>query len=287
MGNNMELGYEMFCYQCEQTAGGKGCTKLGVCGKTPEIAGLQDLLIFQIKGISCYAKTFIEQEQHVDKSIVTFIENALFTTLTNVNFDADAHVKLLRQSQEIKETLKSSVGEINNPTYHATYKLPNDKNEMLKDAYIAGIMYDSSLDPDIRSLRQTVVYGLKGISAYGHQARELGFYSDEVDDFYITALEAVTDDRLTVEDLIRLTMMIYALTVKEEIIRQLYHHIEELPTEQRRIILLRIEGYTWEEIAERLGISINTVKTQKARSYRFLREKMGDAMSFIILCLFL
>ena len=107
MGNNMELGYEMFCYQCEQTAGGKGCTKLGVCGKTPEIAGLQDLLIFQIKGISCYAKTFIEQEQHVDKSIVTFIENALFTTLTNVNFDADAHVKLLRQSQEIKETLKS------------------------------------------------------------------------------------------------------------------------------------------------------------------------------------
>ena len=136
---------EMFCYQCEQTAGGKGCTKLGVCGKTPEIANLQDLLIFQIKGISCYAKTFIEQEQHVDKSIVTFIENALFTTLTNVNFDADAHVKLLRQSQEIKETLKSSVGEINNPTYHATYKLPNDKNEMLKDAYIAGIMYDSSL----------------------------------------------------------------------------------------------------------------------------------------------
>lgn len=219
MGNNMELGYEMFCYQCEQTAGGKGCTKLGVCGKTPEIAGLQDLLIFQIKGISCYAKTFIEQEQHVDKSIVTFIENALFTTLTNVNFDADAHVKLLRQSQEIKETLKSIVGEINNPTYHATYKLPNDKNEMLKDAYIAGIMYDSSLDPDIRSLRQTVVYGLKGISAYGHQARELGFYSDEVDDFYITALEAVTDDRLTVEDLIRLTMRTGEMAV--EIIKQL------------------------------------------------------------------
>lgn len=180
---------------------------------------MQDLLIFQIKGISCYAKTFIEQEQHVDKSIVTFIENALFTTLTNVNFDADAHVKLLRQSQEIKETLKSSVGEINNPTYHATYKLPNDKNEMLKDAYIAGIMYDSSLGPDIRSLRQTVVYGLKGISAYGHQARELGFYSDEVDDFYITALEAVTDDRLTVEDLIRLTMRTGEMAV--EIIKQL------------------------------------------------------------------
>ena len=77
---------------------------------------------------------------------------------------------------------------------------------MLKDAPIAGIMYDKELDPDIRSLRQTVLYGLKGISAYGHQARELGYYSDQVDDFYIQALEAITDDRLTVEELIRLTM---------------------------------------------------------------------------------
>lgn len=80
--------------------------------------------------------------------------------------------------------------------------------------------------------------------------------------------------------------MIYALTVKEEIIRQLYFHIEELPAEQRRIILLRIEGHTWEEIADRLGVSINTVKTQKSRSYKFLREKLGDSVSSIILCLF-
>lgn len=80
--------------------------------------------------------------------------------------------------------------------------------------------------------------------------------------------------------------MIYALTVKEEIIRQLYFHIEELPTEQRRIILMRIEGHTWEEIAERLGVSINTVKTQKSRSYKFLREKLGDSINSIILCLF-
>ena len=81
--------------------------------------------------------------------------------------------------------------------------------------------------------------------------------------------------------------MIYALTVKEEIIRQLYYYIEELPSEQRRIILMRIEGYTWEEIAERLEISINTVKTQKTRSYKFLRERVGDSMNSIILCLFL
>lgn len=205
MGNNMELNYEMFCYQCEQTAGGKGCTKLGVCGKTPEVANLQDLLIFQIKGISCYAKVLVEKGERLDKTIVSFIENILFTTLTNVNFDANVHVELLKESQRIKEELRERVGEIKNHTAHATYNLPETKAEMLKDAPLAGIMYED-LDPDIRSLRQTIIYGLKGISAYGHQARELGFYSDQVDDFYILALEAVTDDNLTVEDYIRYTM---------------------------------------------------------------------------------
>ena len=206
MGNNMELEHEMFCYQCEQTANGKGCTRMGVCGKTPEIANLQDLLIFQIKGISCYAKALMEKGQRIDKSIVSFIENVLFTTLTNVNFDAEIHVELLRESQKIKENLRELTGEIKIETAHAVYNLPETKTEMLKDAPIAGIMYDKSLDPDIRSLRQTILYGLKGISAYGHQARELGYYSDQVDDFYITGLEAITDDKLTVEELIRMTM---------------------------------------------------------------------------------
>ena len=206
MQNNMDMSYEMFCYQCEQTANGKGCTKMGVCGKTPEIANLQDLLIFQIKGISCYGKVLVEKGQHMDKTVVSFIENVLFTTLTNVNFDADVHVALLRESQKIKEELRNIVGEISNHTAHASYNLPETKTEMLKDSPIAGIMYDKTLDPDIRSLRQTILYGLKGISAYGHQARELGYYSDQVDDFYILALEAITDDKLTVEELIRMTM---------------------------------------------------------------------------------
>ena len=97
MENNMAMEYPMFCYQCEQTAGGKGCTKMGVCGKTPEVAALQDLLIFQIKGISCYAKEIVEKGENVDKDIVSFVENCLFTTLTNVNFDADVHVELLKR----------------------------------------------------------------------------------------------------------------------------------------------------------------------------------------------
>lgn len=206
MENNMAMEYPMFCYQCEQTAGGKGCTKMGVCGKTPEIAALQDLLIYQIKGISCYAKEIVEKGENVDKSIVTFIENSLFTTLTNVNFDADFHVEILKESQRIKEKVRKQVGEIKNDTDHATYNLSETKSEMLEDAKKAGIMYDQKLDPDIRSLRQTIIYGLKGISAYGHQARELGYYDDQVDNFYIRALEATTDDTLSVEELIRWTM---------------------------------------------------------------------------------
>lgn len=206
MDNNMAMEYPMFCYQCEQTAGGKGCTKLGVCGKTPEVANLQDLLIYQIKGISCYAKEIVEKGENVDKDIVRFIENSLFTTLTNVNFDADVHVQMLRESQKIKEDLRKKVGKIKNDTEHATYNLSETKAQMLQDSKKAGIMYDQELDPDIRSLRQTIVYGLKGISAYGHQARELGYFDDEVDNFYVRALEATTDDNLSVEDLIRWTM---------------------------------------------------------------------------------
>lgn len=206
MSNNMDLGYEMFCYQCEQTANGKGCTKEGVCGKTAEVANLQDLLMFQIKGISYYARKNRQKEIPVEKGIVSFVENALFTTLTNVNFDAENHVELLRESQKMKENLRQQVQNAENAPFQAVYDLPQTKTEMLKDAKIAGIMYDKKLDPDLRSLRQTILYGLKGISAYGHQARELGYYSNQVDDFYIEALSALTEDERTVEELIRLTM---------------------------------------------------------------------------------
>ena len=206
MANNMELGYEMFCYQCEQTAGGKGCTKSGVCGKTPEIANLQDLLLFQLKGIGNYGKILLDQGEPVDESVISFIENCLFTTLTNVNFDVNVHEELLRESQRIKERMQELAGEVEGTNMYMAYCLPQTRTEMLRDAQKAGIMYDKLLDPDIRSLRQTILYGLKGISAYGHQARELGYKDKQVDEFYIQGLDAITDDRLTVEELIRMTM---------------------------------------------------------------------------------
>lgn len=206
MQNNMELGYEMFCYQCEQTANGKGCTKQGVCGKTPEVANLQDLLIFQLKGISCYGDILLKKGMRPEKRVVSFVENCLFTTLTNVNFDPEVHVKLLQEAQKIKDELRQQTGGTGTENIYMAYRLPETKSEMLRTSQIAGIMYDQNLDEDIRSLRQLVIYGLKGISAYGHQARELGYYSDTVDDFYFQGLAAVTDDQLTVEELIQLAM---------------------------------------------------------------------------------
>lgn len=203
----------MFCYQCEQTAGGKGCTKSGVCGKTPEIANLQDLLIYQLKGISCYAKTILDRGEVIDKKVIQFTENGLFTTLTNVNFDSEVHVRMLKESQQIKEALRNLAGEGNYPE-QATYNLSGTKEDMLKDSIKAGIMYDQSIDADIRSLRSTILYGLKGVSAYGHQARFIGHCNDQVDNMYFYGLETTTNNNLTLEDMIRMTMRVGDVSVQ-------------------------------------------------------------------------
>jgi hydroxylamine reductase len=197
----------MFCYQCEQTSGGKGCTKGGVCGKTPEIANLQDLLLYQVKGISCYAKALIDQGKVIDKEIVKFVENSLFTTLTNVNFDPEVHLRLLKESQKIKEALREQTPALEYPEA-AIYNLSDTKEEMLKDSVQAGIMFNQNLNEDIRSLRSTILFGLKGVSAYGHQARILGYNSNEVDQFYFIGLEATTNDTLSLEDMIGMTMRV-------------------------------------------------------------------------------
>ncbi|SES71480.1 hydroxylamine reductase [Anaerobranca gottschalkii DSM 13577] len=141
----------------------------------------------------------------IQKEIVKFVENALFTTLTNVNFDADYHVNLLKESQRIKEELRSRAPEGNYPD-EATYNLSGTKEDMLRDSIKAGIMYDQDLDPDIRSLRSTILYGIKGISAYGHQGRYINHHSDQVDDFYFYALESLTNERMNLDDYIRMAM---------------------------------------------------------------------------------
>ena len=205
---------QMFCYQCEQTAGGKGCTKIGVCGKTPEISAMQDLLIYQLKGISVYAKKLLDKNETIDISIASFVEDSLFMTLTNVNFDPVAHLNALKKSQKIKEDLRVKVGDVKIDSPYALYNLSSSKEEILEDAKKAGIMYDENLDPDIRSVRETIKYGLKGIAAYSHQARFIKYTSDEVNTFYFKALAALTDDTLTLEDLIKLLIKTGDMSVK-------------------------------------------------------------------------
>ena len=204
---------EMFCFQCEQTAGGKGCTKIGVCGKTPEIAGMQDLLIYQLKGISSYCVKLQNKGEKIDKTIVSFVEDSLFMTLTNVNFDPEVHLKMLKKAQNIKEELRQKVKE-EVTTPEALYNLSSSKEEILKDAKKAGIMYDENLDPDIRSVRETIKYGLKGVAAYSHQARFVNYNSDDVDEFYFKALAGLADNSLTLDDLIKLLVETGSISVK-------------------------------------------------------------------------
>ena len=197
----------MFCYQCEQTIGGKGCTKAGNCGKNSEVAALQDLLIYELKGIGFYGQKLLQKGIKIHDEIDKFIMDATFSTLTNVNFDPERFVGYLKRSQEIKDYLKKQLGDCKCKVPElVNYKLPNTKEEMLKDAEKTGIMYDQTLDADIRSLREMLIYGMKGMGAYGHHAHVLGYKDKTVSKFFYKALAAVIDDKLTVDDLFNLTM---------------------------------------------------------------------------------
>lgn len=225
---------DMFCYQCEQTVGGKGCTKVGVCGKTPDIANLQDLLIYQLKGMSFYGLELIKKGEKIDKKYVSFIEDSLFSTLTNVNFDLDFFVNQLKKSKKYKNELKSKIDSITDESDIAKYQLPDTKEEMLRDSKIAGIMYNQNLDADIRSVRQTIIYCLKGISAYSHQARFINYHDDDVDNFYFEALSAVINDSLSLENLINVMIKAGKMSVKcMEVLDKANNELFQSPSPQK------------------------------------------------------
>ncbi|WP_061994763.1 hydroxylamine reductase [Clostridium sp. ATCC 25772] len=225
---------DMFCYQCEQTVGGKGCTRVGVCGKTPDIANLQDLLIYQLKGMSFYGLELIKKGEKIDKKYISFIEDSLFSTLTNVNFDLDFFVNQLKTSKKYKNELKSKIANTIDESDIARYQLPDNKEEMLKDSKIAGIMYNENLDADIRSVRQTIIYCLKGISAYSHQARFINYHDDDVDNFYFEALSAVIDDSLSLENLIDVMIKAGKMSVKcMEVLDKANNELFQSPSPQK------------------------------------------------------
>ncbi|KAF5062929.1 Hydroxylamine reductase [anaerobic digester metagenome] len=204
----------MFCYQCEQTLGGKGCVKSGVCGKNPTVANLQDVLIHELKGIGFYGQKNLEKGLKIRSQINKFVVDGMFSTLTNVNFDPTRFVEYVKKAEEIKEELRKAIGDIMNVPEAAKYKAPDTMEGMLEDAKKIGIMADETLDMDIRALRELLIYGFKGMAAYAHHAYILGKFDDEVNNFFYKGLSGTIDDGLSVEDLFNLNMELGKTNIK-------------------------------------------------------------------------
>ncbi len=172
----------MFCFQCEQTAKGTGCTKIGVCGKKPDVAALQDLLIYAIKGLSQVAV-----EGHKvginDRDVNIFTCEAIFSTLTNVDFDPGRFVELVKKCVDMREDLKAKVRAAGGSTdFHegpATFEPGSNKEEMVRLGEMHGVLSNGELDEDRRALRETIVYGMKGVCAYTDHAEILGKADDD------------------------------------------------------------------------------------------------------------
>ncbi len=198
----------MFCRQCEQTAQGKGCTIAGVCGKNETVATLQDALIHALKSIAVYAKIARDNGKK-DAAIDRFIIEGLFTTVTNVNFDEKRIVELIRKAGTVKETatrLAASSGKL--PTQlpaAAQWAIPQTQEDMLAAAKKAGHPA-ANANEDIRSLRELILYGIKGVAAYADHAAILGKEDEKVNAFFSTALSAIADDTLSAETLTALAM---------------------------------------------------------------------------------
>lgn len=193
----MELN--MLCRQCEQTAGGTGCTKAGVCGKDPRVAQLQDNLVYHLIGIAYYMQQ-IKSLGYQNKEIDLFIKEGLFTTVTNVNFDSDRIQEIIAKAQYFMEKIKADVLKKYPGIVLVRPVLFDDKKEK------SGIMPDSTTSEDIRSLREIILYGLKGMAAYADHALILGKEDEQVDAFFYKGLAALGDDTVSVDALVGLIM---------------------------------------------------------------------------------
>ena len=192
---------KMFCYQCQETAGCKGCTMSGVCGKKPDVAAMQDLLVYVTKGISAITTALRQEGKQVSAKINHLITLNLFTTITNANFDKESIESRIRATLTEKEIL---LKQVTNLTVLPEAAKWNGSENWEEKARTVGVL--STENEDIRSLRELITYGLKGLSAYSKHANVLLEDNDEVDAFLQKALAATLNDNLSVEDLIALTM---------------------------------------------------------------------------------
>jgi len=198
----------MFCYQWEQTAKGTGCTQIGVCGKQPDVAALQDLLIYACQGLSVAAHAAAQKGVH-DKDTDIFLFRAVFSTLTNVNFDAGRFPALINKAVELRECMKARLaplGVVLPPCEALSFAPAADLPGLVKQGEAHGVASMAGNDADIQSLRQTVIYGTKGVSAYADHASILGQYDPAVAAYIYEALASALRDDLDLAAWIDLTM---------------------------------------------------------------------------------
>lgn len=220
----------MFCYQCQEAAGCKGCTVRGVCGKTEDVAKSQDLLIYILKGISVYGVKGREVGV-INKEVDNFMVEGLFATITNANFDREVFIERIKRGLQLRQELKEQVikagGNVENSHANKNWldkmlsfvglkkeeetKLPDaatwfadNVEEFNAKAEKVGVL--ATKDEDIRSLRELITYGIKGLAAYVEHAHNLNFDNEEIHGFMHKALAATLDDTLTVDDLVALTL---------------------------------------------------------------------------------
>ena len=196
---------KMFCFQCQETAGCTGCTKFGVCGKSPELANLQDLLIYATKGLSEVTTRMRKEGKKIDKELNHFITLNLFTTITNANFDNEVFYSRVRETLRIKRELIEKLDNKENLSEVALWDVSSNE-EMDKKSNSDEVGVLATKDEDVRSLRELITYGLKGLSAYSKHANALGYDNEEIDAFMQETLAKLLDDSLTVEELIALTL---------------------------------------------------------------------------------
>ena len=218
----------MFCFQCQETAGNKGCTKVGVCGKNADLANMQDLLIYVTKGLSEVTTRLRREGKEISKDVNHYITLNLFTTITNANFDDDVFYARVKETLAMKNELMAELADKENLSEAATWDVEEDKksgflstlkkivsgnnsgsevNAMLKakaESKEVGVL--ATENEDVRSLRELITYGLKGLSAYSKHANALGYDNEEIDAFMQETLMKLMDDSMTADELVALTL---------------------------------------------------------------------------------
>ena len=221
------MNQNMFCMQCQETAQNKGCTKVGVCGKSADLANMQDLLIYVTKGLSEVTTRLRKEGKEVSKDINHYVTLNLFTTITNANFDDEVFYERVKETLLKKNELLEKLSNKEGLSEAATWDLKENENNgflntlknivlvnndgkevnaMLKEkaeSEEVGVL--ATKDEDIRSLRELITYGLKGLSAYSKHANALGYDNEEIDAFMQETLSKLLDDSLTVDELVALT----------------------------------------------------------------------------------